>query len=142
MRWWHLTEVMPVERALFGAEAWSEGLFWSELAQLASRFYRVARDVDGALVGYAGLAAHADEAYVQTIGVRPDRQGEGVGTALLSELVDEAGRRGARRLALEVRADNPRAQRLYARFGFEPVGLRRGYYQPSNTDAVVMVRHS
>ena len=41
---------------------------------------------------------------------------------------------------LEVAVDNAPAQRLYATYDFEPVGLRRGYYQPSNTDALVMMR--
>jgi ribosomal-protein-alanine N-acetyltransferase len=41
-------------------------------------------------------------------------------------------------VGLEVRSDNERAQRLYRRFGFRPVGLRRAYYQPSGADAVVM----
>ena len=45
----------------------------------------------------------------------------------------------ARRL-LEVAVDNVPAQRLYATYDFEPVGIRRGYYQPSNTDALVMMR--
>jgi ribosomal-protein-alanine N-acetyltransferase len=41
---------------------------------------------------------------------------------------------------LEVAVDNAPAQRLYAAYDFEPVGIRRGYYQPSNTDALVMMR--
>ena len=41
---------------------------------------------------------------------------------------------------LEVAVDNAPAQRLYATYDFEPVGIRRGYYQPSNTDALVMMR--
>jgi hypothetical protein len=41
-------------------------------------------------------------------------------------------------MILEVRADNPRAQNLYRRFGFSDVGIRRGYYQPSGMDAIVM----
>ena len=43
-----------------------------------------------------------------------------------------------REVLLEVRVDNTRAQRLYQRFGFEPIGVRRGYYQPGNVDALVM----
>jgi ribosomal-protein-alanine N-acetyltransferase len=39
---------------------------------------------------------------------------------------------------LEVRQDNPRARGLYLRHGFEEIGIRRGYYQPSGVDAVVM----
>ena len=41
-------------------------------------------------------------------------------------------------MLLEVRVDNTRAQKLYERFGFEPIGFRRGYYQPGNVDALVM----
>jgi [ribosomal protein S18]-alanine N-acetyltransferase len=70
--------------------------------------------------------------------VAHDRWGEGIGAALLSELLAEATRRGCREVFLEVRVDNPRAQSLYRRYGFTEVGLRRGYYQPSGTDALVM----
>ncbi len=41
-------------------------------------------------------------------------------------------------MLLEVRVDNTRAQKLYERFGFEPIGFRRAYYQPGNIDALVM----
>ena len=57
---------------------------------------------------------------------------------LSGSLLAEATRRGVRRVLLEVAVDNAPAQRLYATYGFEPVGVRRGYYQPSNTDALVM----
>jgi ribosomal-protein-alanine N-acetyltransferase len=40
-----------------------------------------------------------------------------------------------------VRVDNASAQRLYERHGFVWAGIRRRYYQPSGTDAVVMIRH-
>jgi ribosomal-protein-alanine N-acetyltransferase len=92
------------------------------------------------VVGYAGLCTYDDQSWVQNIAVRGDRQGRGIGAALLDDLLAEAARRGSRQVALEVRADNETAQRLYARRGFEAVAVRRGYYQPSNTDAVVMVR--
>ena len=49
--------------------------------------------------------------------------------------------RGAARLFLDVRADNPGAQTLYEALGFEPIAVRPGYYQPDNVDAVVM-RHT
>jgi ribosomal-protein-alanine N-acetyltransferase len=139
MRWWHIDDVLPLEEELFGAERWSARMFWSELAEHETRHYLIAV-VGGDVVGYGGLCAYGQEAYVQTLGVRTDQQGRGVGTALLVALLDEAERREVATVALEVRADNEAAQRLYARHGFEPIGLRRGYYQPSNTDAVVMVR--
>lgn len=139
LRWWHLAEVVELERVLFGDESWSEELFWSELAQGGQRTYTVALD-GTSVVGYCGLAAAADEAYVQTIAVAPAAQGRGLGTRLLRGIVQDAVGRGARFVGLEVRADNEVAQRLYARHDFAPVGRRRGYYQPSGVDAVVMVR--
>ena len=142
LRWWEIPELVPLEQEAFGAEAWSETLLWSELAQTASRHYVVVRDADGAVAGYAGLWAYDDEAYVQNIVVRADQRRSGVGTRLLTELLDEAERRGARSVGLEVRATAEDAQRLYRRFGFEAIGRRRAYYQPSGTDAVVMVRRS
>jgi ribosomal-protein-alanine N-acetyltransferase len=139
MRWWHIDAVMPLEDELFGEERWTPAMFWSELAQGPTRYYRVAVEQGDTVIGYGGLCAYPDEAWVQTLGVRGDRQRRGIGALLLDDLLAEAERRHARRVSLEVRADNPGAQRLYATRGFEAIGLRRGYYQPSNTDAVVMV---
>jgi ribosomal-protein-alanine N-acetyltransferase len=98
----------------------------------------VAVDGRDTVVGYAGLMAVGAESDVQTIAVEGCRQGAGLGGMLLAELVGESVRRGCTELLLEVRVDNLRAQRLYERFGFEPVGIRRGYYQPANVDALVM----
>ncbi|MEV6488418.1 ribosomal protein S18-alanine N-acetyltransferase [Actinoplanes sp. NPDC051633] len=138
MRWWHIAEVLPIEEDLFGAEKWSAAMFWNELAQ--RRFYLVARD-DTGVVGYAGLSiVDKDEAWVQNIAVRADAQKRGIGRALLEALLAEAAARGVGRTLLEVAVDNERAQRLYVGYDFEPVGIRRGYYQPSNTDALVMMR--
>lgn len=136
MRVEHLPEIMAMEEALFGQEAWTEGMLRSELADADSRHYVIAV-ADGRIVGYAGLVAYDDEAHVLTVGVLPDWQRRGVGAALLADLLAAAG---SRRVLLEVRADNDTALRLYARNGFQPIGRRRGYYQPSGADAVVMAR--
>jgi ribosomal-protein-alanine N-acetyltransferase len=138
-RWWHIAEVMPMEADLFGAEKWSEWMFWNELAN--GYYYRVALADDGSIAGYGGLAVIApDEAWVQNLAVRRDVHRRGLGRLLLRDLLDEAARHRVRKVMLEVAVDNVAAQKLYAREGFEPVGVRRGYYQPSNTDALVMTR--
>ena len=133
-----LPAVMVLEEELFAPDTWTASMYRAELAQTATRHYLVADD-DGAVVGYAGLIAYDDEAHVATIGVAPARQGEGIGAQLLDALLAEADRRSPVVL-LEVRADNERAQGLYRRRGFTEIGRRRGYYQPSGTDAVVMKR--
>ena len=139
MRWWHIEELLPIERQLFGEEPWTARTFWSELGQLDTRHYLVAVN-DGIVVGYGGLCSYPDEAFVQTLAVAPEQQGEGLGAVLLQALLDEAARRRKTTVSLEVRADNAPAQRLYQRFGFRQAGVRRGYYQPSGTDALILVR--
>lgn len=139
MRWWHIDEVMPLETALFGAEAWTEAILWSELARPGTRHFVVAC-AGGSPVGYAGLSIFDEEAHVQTIGVAVSHQGRGIGDLLLVDLLTAAAQRDVTTVLLEVRADNDVAQRLYARHGFRPIGVRRGYYQPSGVDAVVMAR--
>jgi ribosomal-protein-alanine N-acetyltransferase len=138
MRWWDIEALLVLEADLFPDDAWSPGMFWSELADPETRHYVVAEDADGTILGYAGLACAGSEADVQSIGVRRDKWGTGLGATLLADLLDEARRRGCRHVLLEVRVDNTRAQRLYERFGFVPLGVRRGYYQPANIDALVM----
>ena len=138
-----LTAVARLEQALFGEEAWSVDMLAAELAAVGSgRYYLVAEEA-GTVAGYAGLLAPGGgQADVLTIGVSEDRWGQGIGTALMAGLLAEARRRGCAEVYLEVRVDNRRAQRLYRQLGFAQVGLRRGYYQPSGADAVVMRRET
>jgi [ribosomal protein S18]-alanine N-acetyltransferase len=135
-----LDSVIGLELSLFGEEAWSRQMLIGELGQQpASRYYRVAEEA-GTLVGYAGLLAAGSQADVLTIAVSTARWGQGIGSQLLADLLEEAARRGCTEIFLEVRADNTRAQRLYRWWGFDDVGIRRGYYQPSGMDAIVMRR--
>lgn len=131
---------LEIEQELFPDEAWTEGMLLGELAdQPRTRHYVVILE-DDKIVGYAGLSAAGGEGDVQTIGVRQAYQGRGLGAALLTELLEEAGRRGCEAVFLEVRADNEPAQKLYERFGFTRIGVRKRYYQPSGVDAIVMRR--
>jgi ribosomal-protein-alanine N-acetyltransferase len=140
MRWWDIAPVMDLERELFVDDAWTDTMFWSELAEPTTRHYVVAMTGED-VVGYAGLCAYsASDAYVQTIGVDPGHRRAGIGTALLADLLAEAQRRGCTRVDLEVRDGNDDAIRLYEHNGFKRIGVRRGYYQPSGADAVVMRR--
>ncbi|MFN8077739.1 MAG: ribosomal protein S18-alanine N-acetyltransferase [Kineosporiaceae bacterium] len=137
LRWWDLMQVARLERELFGPTAWSVETFWSELAQHATRRY-LAADLDGRVVGYAGVMVGGAEADVQTVGVDAGVQGRGVGRRLLRELIGLARDGGASALLLEVRADNAPAIALYRSEGFEQIAVRRRYYQPGDVDALVM----
>jgi len=107
-----------------------------ELAQVDPRRYLVA-EVHGGIVGYAGLMCIEPISDVQTIAVVPEQEGKGIGSALLTELIAESRRRHAQDVLLEVRADNPRAQQLYLRFGFEQIHVRPRYYR-DGVDALIM----
>ncbi|WP_155351737.1 ribosomal protein S18-alanine N-acetyltransferase [Acrocarpospora pleiomorpha] len=134
-----IAAVVAVERATFPIDAWTEGMLRGELAdQPRTRHYLVA-EVDGRIVGYAGLAVAADQADVQTIAVYAEHRRAGIGSQLLTALLAEATRRGATKIFLEVRADNPPAQTMYTTFGFEAYGVRRAYYD-DGTDAITMMR--
>jgi ribosomal-protein-alanine N-acetyltransferase len=128
--------VHELERRLFPVDAWPLQMFFDELAQRKTRRYLVA-ELAGKVVGYAGLMCIEPIADVQTIAVVPEQEGKGIGWALHCELIAESRRRHARDVLLEVRADNPRAQQLYRRFGFEQIHVRPRYYR-DGVDALIM----
>jgi N6-L-threonylcarbamoyladenine synthase len=135
-----LPALMRLETSTFVSDAWSTDAMRGELTTRHG-WYVVAVDAeDDRILGYAGLSCprgvHAAD--VQTIAVADGSRGRGIGRALLTRLVAEAHARGAREVLLEVRADNPVAQALYASLGFEPIAVRPHYYQPDDVDAVVM----
>jgi ribosomal-protein-alanine N-acetyltransferase len=136
-----LDAIMELERSTFTADAWPAEAMRAELSG-EHGYYLVA--VDDAspdrVVAYAGLLAPrgSGQGDIQTIAVDPGHRGAGLGRALMHALIDEARRRGAAELFLEVRADNPVARTLYESLGFAEIGVRRGYYQPDGVDAVVM----
>ncbi|WP_285773541.1 ribosomal protein S18-alanine N-acetyltransferase [Microtetraspora sp. NBRC 13810] len=134
-----LPAVLAIEESTFPLDAWSEGMLRGELADQPRTRHYVVATVAGKIVGYAGLAAAGDQADVQTIAVLAEHQGTGIGGALLTELLAEAGRRSVDAVFLEVRADNPQARAVYDHYGFERIGVRRGYYD-DGTDAIMMVR--
>ncbi|MFK4638394.1 ribosomal-protein-alanine N-acetyltransferase [Paenarthrobacter histidinolovorans] len=128
--------VEALERRLFPVDAWPLQMFFDELAQPETRRYVVAEAAEE-IVAYAGLMCIEPIADVQTIAVVPEFEGRGIGSAVLAELIAEARRRHAADVLLEVRADNPRAQQLYVRFGFEQIHVRPRYYR-DGTDALIM----
>jgi len=117
MRRRHLRGVVRIESQVY-PRPWSHSLFVSELALRSSRSYVVAK-VGREVVGYAGLMMSLTDGHVTTIAV---------------EAID----RGALAMTLEVRLSNRGAQELYKRFGFNAVGVRKGYYGDTGEDALVM----
>lgn len=132
-----LNLVMPLERELFGDEAWLEKTMAAELQNPNTHYVGI---FDSGLIGYAGLSAvpASFSSDVQTIGVQGASRGSGLGRRLMQLLFDRALALGSEQLLLEVRADNQGAIGLYRSMNFEQIDLRKRYYQPSGVDALVM----
>ena len=116
-------------------QPWPPRVFFDELA-MENRRYLVATDGAGFVLGYCGLLIVEEDAHVTTIAVAPRARGHQLGSRLMLEMVDAALDADTRHLTLEVRVSNDAAQKLYERFGFEPVGRRKNYYK--DEDALVM----
>ncbi|MCS5714825.1 ribosomal protein S18-alanine N-acetyltransferase [Herbiconiux sp. CPCC 205716] len=134
-----LDAIMALEVSSFTTDAWSRDSMARELDSPFCHYLVAVRD-GGGLAGYAGLLcpAGSSDADIQTIAVDPADRGQGLGRALMTALMAEAGRRRATQIFLEVRADNPVAHGLYRSLGFDDIAVRPNYYQPDGVDAVVM----
>jgi [ribosomal protein S18]-alanine N-acetyltransferase len=117
-------------------EPWTKQMLVDEICRLENRRYSVAV-VDGQLLGYLGAMFVDTEMHVNTLAVRKHAEGRGIATALLTDLWLAARERGVAKATLEVAVSNERAQALYRRFGFAPVGVRRNYYAKAGEDALV-----
>ncbi|MFC4812804.1 ribosomal protein S18-alanine N-acetyltransferase [Paenibacillus sp. GCM10023250] len=116
---------------------WTKEAFVNELTNNHFARYMV-MDYEGAAIGYAGMWTIMDEAHVTNVAVREAYRGQGLGEQLMTGLMRTAVLFGARRMTLEVRVSNAVAQRLYSKLGFEPSGIRPGYYSDNMEDALIM----
>jgi ribosomal-protein-alanine N-acetyltransferase len=129
-------ELLDIEVAQF-PEPWTRTMLLDEITNLETRRYTVAIH-DKKIVGYLGVMYVMDELHVNTIGTLPGHEGRGIATSLMQEAWGVAKDRGVKRATLEVAVSNTRAQQLYFRFGFSPVGVRKNYYERTNEDALIL----
>lgn len=90
------------------------------------------------IVGIACLWSILNEAHITLLGIHPDYQQQGFGSILFLSLLSDAIARKLEWATLEVNANNKKAINLYKKFGFEIVGKRKGYYQQTGEDALVL----
>jgi ribosomal-protein-alanine N-acetyltransferase len=119
---------------------WSRSMFASELAKPTSICLGAFEGDE--LVGYVINSRYVDAWHVMNVAVDPDRRRRGVATALLERLFELTRDDERRGYTLEVRISNEAAIRLYERLGFEPRGIRRGYYPDNREDALIMWREA
>lgn len=116
---------LAAQEAAAAAHAWSEQQYRDSLA--AGHAFLLL-EIDGQLAGHAVTMTVLDEAELLTIAIAAQRQGQGLGRILLTELLGRLRQQGCSRLLLEVRESNRPARALYANSGFVETGLRKHYY--------------
>ncbi|OKH17597.1 ribosomal protein S18-alanine N-acetyltransferase [[Limnothrix rosea] IAM M-220] len=135
-----LPQVLELDQACFGG-LWSKDGYLREMASPNSTLLILPLPNDGdRLMGLGCLWSIVEEAHVTIMAVHPDFQGQGLGQLILLGLLRDAWLRGLERATLEVRESNTAAIALYEKFGFQVAGKRKGYYQTTGEDALIMWR--
>ncbi len=128
-------EMVKIEKKAFHSH-WNKQTFIDELSAENGK-YITARE-SGKILGYSGFRYVLDEAHITTLAVERKSRKKGIGTALISKLIEDARSMGIKKLYLEVRQSNTPAQKIYKKLGFKVIDRRREYYQHPVEDALVM----
>jgi ribosomal-protein-alanine N-acetyltransferase len=132
-----LNAIERIERESYPTP-WSRSMFAGELAKPSSLSIGAFDPDAGGLVAYLVVSRYVDAWHIMNVAVQPEYRRQGVASRLLDELFELTSGDPRRGYTLEVRVSNATAIALYERFGFEPSGVRRGYYTDNREDALIM----
>jgi len=135
----HIDRVYEIERDSFSVP-WSKESLYKDFMQKHAHYF-VALDENGSICGYCGMWHIVNEGHITNIAVKPENRRQGIGEQLVERLIDLAYEKEMIGITLEVRMNNAPAHGLYARAGFKPEGIRKGYYSDTKEDAVVMWKY-
>ena len=135
----HLSALARMEKECF-TNPWSSAQLLLELKNEYS--FVLLAEKDGEFLGFVILRTLLDEGEIFNIAVCRNARQLGIGGALLQAAIQHAETENVENIFLEVRASNGPAIALYKKFGFEPAGLRKKYYDNPTEDARIMVRRS
>ena len=132
-------DLMEIEQLSFPTP-WSKDLFVKEYHSRFSKvFLAQAPHVEKQrILGYICLWFVFDEVHILNLACHPHFRRQNVATALLEHCLYLLCDSRTKKVFLEVRESNHAARALYAKFGFKPIGLRKGYYTDTREDAIVM----
>lgn len=131
-----LDEVLDIENKTFPIP-WSRDSFKMEVKDNLLSTYLVA-EVDGKIVGYAGIWIIIDEGHITNIAVDEEYKGKSIGNSLLMGLIKQCVNNNIYKMTLEVRKSNLVAINLYKKYGFTEEGIRKNYYAAEKEDALIM----
>lgn len=137
MRPGDIARVLEIESVVF-TNPWQETDFLYSMGKPSGDC--LVAEVDGRLTGYSVGFRVDGEYHLADFAVRPERQREGLGSALLEQLLERLGDTDTGYVSLEVRMSNTAAIGLYTRYGFDQVAIRSAYYLQPIEDALVMLK--
>lgn len=131
----HAPRLAELDKRCF-AVPWSEKSF-AEEAENPLAVYFVAEN-EGDIVGYGGVWCVLGEGQITNIAVLPEYRGNGIASRILERIIEACGGIGS--ITLEVRESNGIAVRLYEKYGFKNVGVRKNFYRSPTENAIIMTR--
>ena len=114
---------------------WSTQNLKSELENINSKY--IVAKLENKIVGFAGVWFSVDDAHITNIVVHKNFRHNGIGSKMLERLIDIAKHYNKTSLTLEVNTKNNDAQKLYLKYNFENLGIRKKYYKGTE-DAYIM----
>ena len=136
-----LNQVVELDRLCFGG-LWSLDGYRREIQSSNSTLLAITLPTSRGekVIGLGSFWAILEEAHITILAVHPNFQGQGLGKLLLFSLLQDAVKRQLERATLEVSENNLVALSLYQKFGFKIAGKRKGYYQKTGEDALILWR--
>ncbi len=131
-----IPQVLEIETAVFPHTRWTYQSFLYEISSEVSFPYVLL--FDNKIVGYIIFHIIYPEAHITNFAITKEHQNKGFGKYLLKFAINKIKEKKVKSIFLEVRVSNTRAQYIYKKFGFKPVGIRKNYYKNNNEDAIVM----
>lgn len=131
-----IDQILQIEELSYGEHHWSKESFVGELNNKISSYFCIL--LDNVCVGYMGMWKIIDEAHITNLSIHPSYRKKGLAQRLLLNMVEECYKDKIKYITLEVRESNEKAIKLYEKFGFKSLGLRKNYYQDNNENALIM----
>lgn len=131
----HVEEISKINSLSFHTP-WSKESILRELDNKFARYVVAVKDK--VVIGYGGIWIIVDEGHITNIAVHPEYRGIGAGDIIVDALIEICKLEGVDAVTLEVRRSNIPARRLYEKHGFIAEAIRKGYYQDTKEDAVIM----
>lgn len=130
----HLEEIKDILSTEFD-DFWTYSVFKSELENPNSKYFVAIRNNE--IVGFAGIWKAIDDMHITNIVTKISKRHLGIASMLLEKLIEVSKEENVNSLTLEVNENNTYAIKLYEKYNFKKIGLRKNYYA-QNENAIIM----